>query len=338
MLKVAVVGAGVIGLTTALEVQKKLGHRVAVTIYTSDVSPNTTGDVSAGLWTPYLLQETPETDVMRWSKVMHDYIHDLWKTGFAEEAGISLQSMIHLITDANEKLPGWGNIAFGFTELTRKQLDQLGSEHKKYYAGGFTFVSFTCEPCKLLPFLQKQFLSNGGELIMRKVYDLEEFAGKHEIVVNCAGLGAQDLLGDKQMQAIRGQVARVRAPWQFNTIMEGENYIIVNMDCVVLGGTHQENDFDLSPKDEDKRHILNGCCNLVPSLQKSEVLKHMVGLRPGRPKVRIEMERKIVNGKPMIIVHNYGHGGSGVTLCVGCAKDACQLVQEGVSTICKSKL
>lgn len=57
--KVAVVGAGVIGMTTALQVQKTINN-VAVTLVTDKTSPNTTGDVSAGLWMPYLLQDTPQ--------------------------------------------------------------------------------------------------------------------------------------------------------------------------------------------------------------------------------------------------------------------------------------
>lgn len=64
MYKIAVVGAGVIGLTTAVTVQEKLGSAAAVTIFTENVSPNTTGDVSAGLWTPYLMQDTNPEDIV----------------------------------------------------------------------------------------------------------------------------------------------------------------------------------------------------------------------------------------------------------------------------------
>lgn len=64
MSKVAVIGAGVIGLTTAVAIQERLGPTVSVTIFTENVSPNTTGDVSAGLWTPYLMKDTPEEQIM----------------------------------------------------------------------------------------------------------------------------------------------------------------------------------------------------------------------------------------------------------------------------------
>jgi len=55
----------------------------------------------------------------------------------------------------------------------------------------------------------------------------------------------------------------------------------------------------------------------------------VVGLRPGRPAVRLEAERPGVGGggaggRP--VVHNYGHGGSGFTVCWGCADEVAETV------------
>ncbi len=55
---VAVVGAGVIGLSTAIAVQERL-PQVHVTLFSQTFSPGTTSDVAAGLWQPYCLGETP---------------------------------------------------------------------------------------------------------------------------------------------------------------------------------------------------------------------------------------------------------------------------------------
>jgi D-amino-acid oxidase len=41
-------------------------------------------------------------------------------------------------------------------------------------------------------------------------------------------------------------------------------------------------------------------------------------LRPYRPEVRLERDGRVI--------HNYGHGGSGFTLCRGCAEDVVALV------------
>ena len=55
------------------------------------------------------------------------------------------------------------------------------------------------------------------------------------------------------------------------------------------------------------------------------MLEHRVGLRPGRPEIRLERET-LPDGVPC--VHNYGHGGSGVTLSWGCAEETLRLVRQ----------
>lgn len=50
---------------------------------------------------------------------------------------------------------------------------------------------------------------------------------------------------------------------------------------------------------------------------------HRVGLRPARdPGVRVERE---VTARGGVLVHNYGHGGAGVTVAWGCAEEAAAL-------------
>ncbi len=49
------------------------------------------------------------------------------------------------------------------------------------------------------------------------------------------------------------------------------------------------------------------------------VLEHIVGLRPARPTVRVE--ESVTGPGRARLLHNYGHGGSGLTLGWGCAQD-----------------
>jgi D-amino-acid oxidase len=53
------------------------------------------------------------------------------------------------------------------------------------------------------------------------------------------------------------------------------------------------------------------------------VLDSVVGLRPGRPAVRLEVDHDLL---PVPVVHDYGHGGSGITVGWGCAQDVATLV------------
>lgn len=61
---IAIIGAGVIGATTAIRLQELFGNRVSITIFSEEISPNTTGDVSAGLWGPYQLGNTEKSNIL----------------------------------------------------------------------------------------------------------------------------------------------------------------------------------------------------------------------------------------------------------------------------------
>lgn len=65
------------------------------------------------------------------------------------------------------------------------------------------------------------------------------------------------------------------------------------------------------------------CAALEPRLRGAAILGHRVGLRPGRPEVRLVAERT-ATGK--LLAHNYGHGGAGVTLSWGCAEAVLSMV------------
>jgi D-amino-acid oxidase len=340
MLEVAVIGCGVVGLPTALEVQKQLGPTGRVVIFTDRLSPWTTGDVSAGLWTPYLLENTPQEKITRWAKTTQDYILKLWKRGEAKDTGISLQLITTLSDDKNFQLPPWIKISLGHSEISPEQIKRYNRRFNEEFTGGFAFVSFIWEPSKFLPYLQRKFQQRGGEIKLGKIERFEQLS-RFDVVVNCTGLDSRVLVPDPQVHPIRGQVVRVKAPWQFEAFMsdaQDGKYIIPNEECVILGGTHQVDDYNTEIDEGDKRDILEGCCKYVPSLVNAPVMGHQAGLRPGRDQVRLELEYRRVEGKVMKIVHNYGHGGSGITLSIGCAVDAARLVKEALGSSGQSKL
>lgn len=64
MMQIAIIGAGVIGTTTALCLQEHLGDLISVTIFSDEFSPKTTGDISAGLWGPFILGDTSEQKIL----------------------------------------------------------------------------------------------------------------------------------------------------------------------------------------------------------------------------------------------------------------------------------
>jgi D-amino-acid oxidase len=162
----------------------------------------------------------------------------------------------------------------------------------------------------------------------RTLSSLEEVDAR--VVVNCVGLGARDLVDDASMEPIRGQVVRVRNPGLERFVLDEENpegvtYIVPRSGDCILGGTADEGKWELEPDPETAAGILRRCTRLEPRLRGVEVLEHRVGLRPGRPEIRLERE-----DGPIPRIHNYGHGGSGITLSWGCAEETLRLVEEAL--------
>jgi D-amino-acid oxidase len=176
-----------------------------------------------------------------------------------------------------------------------------------------------------LDWLTRRYRELGGAIEERTVAALDELPG--DVVVDCAGVGATALAQDDSLKPVRGQVAYVRSrvPLRFMVDETGPNalaYVLPRPDVVVLGGTAEEGDDELRPREATTHDILARTRRLQPELRDAELIGAAVGLRPARPAVRLERETT-GDGRPLI--HNYGHGGSGFTLSWGCADEVTTL-------------
>lgn len=97
-------------------------------------------------------------------------------------------------------------------------------------------------------------------------------------------------------------------------------------DAVVVGAVNQFNNWSMETNTEDARMILQRCAQtLCPRLKDAQILSQWVGLRPFRlGGVRVEHEHY---KEKLHVIHNYGHGGCGVTLSWGCAKQVVELAK-----------
>ncbi|KAG1673114.1 D-aspartate oxidase [Nymphon striatum] len=136
-----------------------------------------------------------------------------------------------------------------------------------------------------------QFLNNGGQIEKRTVKSLAEFAGKCDVVINCTGLRAKQLVGDNSIFGVRGQVFKVKAPWIKHFYYHNLNtYVIPGIDYVTIGGTRQLSEPANEINPFDSISIMERAVRLVPSLKNAEVAKQWVGLRPTRHPIRVEKE------------------------------------------------
>ena len=124
-----------------------------------------------------------------------------------------------------------------------------------------------------LSYLMDRFAASGGTVQRRTLSSLDEVAGEASVIVNCAGLGAHDLVGDASMQPIRGQIVRVRNPGLTRFILDEENpegvtYIVPRSDDCILGGTADEDEWDLEPDPDTAKGILAAAPNRAAASQR----------------------------------------------------------------------
>ncbi|MGQ4429069.1 FAD-dependent oxidoreductase, partial [Streptomyces violaceoruber] len=154
-------------------------------------------------------------------------------------------------------------------------------------------------------------------------------AGPATVIVNCTGLGANDLLPDPDLRPIRGQHVVVTNPGLTEFFSEDTGLspdllcFYPHGDTVVLGGTAIDGEGGLASDNTAAASILARCAEVEPRLATARVLEHRIGARPTRATVRVGADRQ---EDDTLVVHNYGHGGAGVTLSWGCAGEAYELL------------
>ena len=339
MAKVAVIGAGVMGLSTAYAL-KLADEQLDVTIFAEKFSPNTTSDGAAGIFKFSQgeggMRDTPPELLRRWANDSFQWYKELHKKDCSAKIGITQTTGFVLSsTEKNEEVKVWASTVDYVVPLSKAELMQFGPDVKS----GLVATTYTCEGLRYLPWLLKKFKGKAGKVVQRKINSFGELA-PYDVIINCSGLGSRDLCKDKELEPRRGQVLRLKAPWirHFYHIYHSKPYsvyIYPNIDNIVVGGTSQ-NSWSLETSEEDRKKILEHASELEPSLKHAEIVRDWVGLRPSRSSVRLEREVKSIvtaSGEPasLNIVHNYGHGPSGMSLHWGCALHAVQLVKTFLS-------
>ncbi|KAL6105284.1 ddo [Pungitius sinensis] len=323
--RVVVVGAGVVGFSTAVCIAEALPF-CSVSLLAEKFSPDTTSDGAAGILFAAEFPDIPLERQRRWFKYSFDHLLDIAQSQHSPDAGVMLSSGWQIFKEVPaDKKPFWSEFVIGFRSMTDGELKRF-PDHKF----GQAFTTIKCECSSYLPWLHHRFTKAGGQVEQRKVNGLQELSNGYDVIVNCSGLGSKKLVGDNEMYPVRGQVLKVEAPWLQHFIRDGDGktYIYPGVHCVTIGGTRQEGDWRLQVDEGEAKSIVERCSGLEPSISRARVLSEWVGLRPGRRNPRVEREVVQLQGRGVPVVHNYGHGGCGVTLAWGTALDALGLVRQ----------
>jgi D-amino-acid oxidase len=299
-----VIGSGVIGLTTAIELAEA---GLDTTIRSAGTGAGTTSFAAGALWGP--VRCGPPERTTGWSATGLEVM-----TKLADEPGTGIRLVSgREVSRSPERPPDWISLLPG--PVTSADLPDG-------YVSGWHYTAPLATMPVYLDYLADRFRAAGGITEIAPVTSLTELAAP--LIVNCTGMGARELAHDPELIPVRGQVVIVANPGidefyiDHNDDSEDYVYLFPHGDQVLLGGTGEEGADDPRPRPDVAERILRDCALVFPQLRDAQVLEHRVGLRPVRPQVRLQ-SRELPGGR--VLWHNYGHGGGGVTLAWGCARE-----------------
>ncbi|GJE89627.1 FAD-binding oxidoreductase [Phanerochaete sordida] len=228
---------------------------------------------------------------------------------------------------------------------------------------GVAFTTVSLNPQLYLPWLRAELAARGVTFLRRRVASIQEaaeLAGRGGALVNATALGARSLIGvqDTAVYPIRGQTLLAYAPrvqeflsypLGLGAVPTGEATYMIPRPAppghVLIGGTFQEDCWDLSVDYGTARSIWRRCLELAPALSDPDVrvLGHNVGLRPARRGgARIEaqwytlpLESEFLpppaegaEKYDFLVIHAYGFGPAGYQGSWGAAEEVAEIFAE----------
>ena len=332
----AVLGCGVIGLSTAIRLMQK---GMKVTLYASAQPPETTSNIACALFLP--LWVDPDAENVELSGQTLEWSRRSWQCFSLLESekacGIRLIKNYELVSNKNES----DHIREFFSEVSRvydpRNESITVSTQKEivifdtYLVETPSYMSYLFETCKKLGcnFVERKFL------FIEEIFELNE-----NIIFNCIGLSAGKVFGDINVFPARGQLSLFALPEILTcNFSYGDNELcfIPRSDYLIVGSLY-ETEYDIETADEATHQRLmellhhRGAISaetaaILTYLSGTAPVKLIAGLRPAR-KGGVRLEREVISGK--IVVHNYGHGGSGITLSWGTVESAIALLDGAI--------
>ena len=333
---IAIIGAGVSGLTCGVLLAER-GYRTA--IFAKETGQQTTSAAAAALWFAYDVE--PAERVIPWAIDGYETLVDLSRDS---RTGVSIIELRQFSRAGELQIPDWayslgthpvipsevenGAAGEAATRTGRPKAERRGDERIKSreFTSGYAITVPLMDTTIYLDYLANRFVATGGSIAANVHFEkLEDVDRQFDLVINCAGIGARDLVQDADLEAHRGQVAIVPGIEALSCAIVCDDaplmYAIPRRNDCVFGGTNDlSSDLAADPATTDR---IVAECSRVLNIDKPRVLAERVGLRPFRKSgVRLERDR-LSDGRT--VIHNCGHGGSGFTLSWGCAREVVDL-------------
>ncbi|KAH9907481.1 hypothetical protein F4778DRAFT_542831 [Xylariomycetidae sp. FL2044] len=355
---ILVIGAGVIGLQTAITLlEAGFGVTVLGRHLPGDISTEYTSPWAGAIWRSNALLH--EKELQEWDAESYAVWLDNVKNNpsEAEDAGILQVPMRLLWTGPHEYIPN-GPMSIWYANRVDNFHEIPPSALRAPFVSGATHDGIAVNAPRYLSSLQRKVQGLGGRVLKAelpssgglsqalrlagRIARAYGVASPIHAFVNASGLGARTLVPDPDVYPIRGQTVTVAGQSNSITTMfypEANASIAPRLGygVSILGSTYQEGDENPHPDPAITRRITERCKSLAPELLNEaggfDIVSVNVGFRPGRrggPRVEIE-NLQTADGEK-IVCHCYGSAGGGFQNSFGSARKVLALLSERLQT------
>jgi D-amino-acid oxidase len=245
----AVIGCGVIGLSTARILQQR-GYEPA--IYAKDRPPSTTSNVAGGLWDPVTIYDSPRVtpEFRRQFGEAGRFSFRFYQSLAGERYGVRWMPEFSLSSDS-ARTPAPPESAYSEIDPLFPERKQLTRDENPFNVPfAYRRDSMLIEPAIYLNALIRDFQIAGGKIVVREFAEARDLVSLQEnLLFNCTGLGARTLFKDEELIPVRGQLTFLlpQPEVQYMTVGPGNIYMFPRRDGILLGGTHERGDWNLQP-------------------------------------------------------------------------------------------
>lgn len=274
--RAAVIGSGVVGLTTARQLQRR---GFEVTLYAADVPPNTTSNMSFANWSPMsgllsFRRRTPEFEKQFQRAVVSAYQQLQLLVG--TRYGIS---WIYGYTPANDASIASGSNPMLPDEVQTAQVLLRPGEHPFPTPYALQTTTLRIEPSIYLEALVRDVIEFGGKTVIRKLESLRQVMSLEEpLIVNCSGLGAKELFDDEELVPLKGQLVVMVPQPEVNYATYGgvgppnpklgmAIHMISRSDGLILGGTTEPDNWSLDVNEDARKIVVDGQIALFDAMR-----------------------------------------------------------------------
>lgn len=272
----AVLGSGVVGLTTARELQR---HGFEVTIYAAALPPDTTSNMSLAGFTPTSGLSTASARTPEWTAQFQQAVDIAYRRLQLLTGSRYGVSWITNYSPTDDERLGTGTNMLLPASVQMRSVVLGPGEHPFPTQYAVQRPEIRIEPSIYLEALLEDFRQFRGRIVVRRFETAAQIAALPEsLVVNCTGLGAKELFGDADLIPLKGQLT-VLVPQpevQYSTsggvtVRTAQPGLGIHMmprsDGIILGGTSERDVWTMDVNEDERKRIVEGHIELFGSMK-----------------------------------------------------------------------